>query len=105
MISNKKLTYKKSDKKIKLILDKNVMSEVYALHALYPKKEWSGYVFYDITGDIDDPENMELITCAFVLQDLGSAAYTEFNVTTDIWDIYDKFPHLLGKAAGYLHSH
>lgn len=75
------------------------------MHKQVQGLEWSGLIFYDSEGSITEPENLKLKIIDFHLLDIGSAGYTEFKLDTNLFDIYDAKPHLMGKAYGLMHSH
>ncbi len=75
------------------------------MHKSVQGLEWSGLIFYDSEGSIADPANLKLKVTDFHLLDIGTAGYTEFKLDTNLFDIYDAKPHLMGKAYGLMHSH
>ena len=57
--------------------------------------EWSGVLFYKvIAGDIEHLSDLKLEVVEIYLQDIGSAAHTQFTMSDDILDLYDKKPEL-----------
>lgn len=70
--------------------------------------EWSGLLFYKFQGDITDISNMSFTLVALYPLDIGSSAYTEYNMaqhTNDVMRLYDEHPELLGCKMGHIHSH
>jgi hypothetical protein len=60
----------------------------------------------DIEGSVEDPANMKIKVIDFTLFDIGSKAYTEFDVEPEIiLPVYDKYPEYINKKYGLIHSH
>lgn len=87
MAYNKNLEVKKikypeltiQDVKIKVIISETLERQIRYLCDKISTLEWSGPLFYEVEGDIDDPENM-VITCKEVLPlDKGTSTYTSFS--------------------------
>lgn len=70
--------------------------------------EWSGVLFYKVSGAFDDNENPLTITCVDIFQmDEGSGTYTEFDMSADVATYMIDHPELLeeGIYQGLIHSH
>ena len=66
--------------------------------------EWSGNLFYKMTGTFAD-NNIE-ITCVDILpMDIGSSAYTEFEMSPEVATYMVENPELLDCKMGLIHSH
>ena len=93
----------------KLILAADFLKKVDFLHKNVKKDtEWSAILIYsNHKGTIDDPENWEILVEDLILMDIGSSAYTEYDMEPD--DLYatDKWMSALedGKKLGHLHTH
>jgi hypothetical protein len=60
----------------------------------------------DIKGTVEDPATLEINIIDFTLLDIGSAAYTEFEIAPEIiMPIYDKNPEYITMKYGCIHSH
>lgn len=96
--------------KIKLILSKDLMSQVNFLHNQVKGDEWSGILLYKvIDGDIEKPETLILKADYIYPMDIGSSAYTEFDYDEAYVDMHDKLPIIQdGKRVykiGTIHTH
>lgn len=70
-----------SEKKIKVNITSEFLAQCDFLCKKEPNKEWSGILFYNMEGDIDDVSKI-LITPVYIhLMDIGSSGATEFD-----WD-------------------
>lgn len=69
--------------------------------------EWSGFLFFQIQGDMfTAPEQVVITAKDIYLQDLGTAAHTQFNnIGEEIVDMYDKHPEWMKCRMGLIHSH
>ena len=66
--------------------------------------EWSGVLFYTPTGHFEDG-TLE-IHCEDILpMDIGTATYTEFNMSPDVISYMAENPELLDCKTGLIHSH
>lgn len=92
--------------KSRLIISKEVQSQIMFLHNKIGDIEWSGLLFYSIvSGDISEPETLVLRTEKIYLMDIGVAAYTEFTPDETIVDFYDKYPESMTQKWGLIHTH
>lgn len=92
--------------KAKLIISKEVQSQVMYLHNKIGNIEWSGLLFYSIvSGEIGDPKNLVLKTEKIYLMDIGNATYTEFTPDETIVDFYEKYPEAMNQKWGLIHTH
>lgn len=70
--------------------------------------EWSGVLFYKVSGAFDSKEDPITITCVDIFQmDEGSGTYTEFDMSADVATYMIDHPELLeeGIYQGLIHSH
>lgn len=83
-----------------------IFGNFYSLHTKFKNLEWSGYIFYDTIGSLEDPDNMIVNITDFILLDIGTSGATDIQPTGEqIVDIYSERPHLMGKSFGCLHTH
>lgn len=90
--------------KSKLIISKEVLSQIAYLHNKIGDIEWSGLLFYKIiSGDISEPATFVMKAERIYLMNIGSAAYTEFSPDESIVDFYEKYPESLAMKWGMIH--
>lgn len=88
----------------KLIIPSDVERKIRYLCTKIPNVEWSGTLFYTYEGSMDD--GSLVITCKDIfVMDIGSAAYTEFDMSPDVISYMCDNPELLGVQMGLIHSH
>lgn len=95
-----------------LLISKEVLSIITYLHSK-EKVEWSGSLFYSIvSGSIEDPDNLILKAEYIHLMDIGSAAYTEFDISGELFlSVFDNEPTLEDRLMngevkiGFVHTH
>lgn len=84
----------------------SIFGNFYSLHTKFKNLEWSGYIFYDTIGSLEDADNMIINITDFILLDIGTSGATDIQPTGEqIVDIYSERPHLMGKSFGCLHTH
>lgn len=66
--------------------------------------EWSGVLFYNYTGNLEDG-SLEIHCVDILPMDIGSATYTEFNMSPDVISYMAQNPELLDCKMGLIHSH
>jgi len=111
--SKRTLNEIKSNKKIPLTLSSELISRIGFMHYMVGRKEWSGVlIFREVEGSIEDLNNLKLYAEDIYPMDIGSAAYTEYEVAGEsITDIYDQFNILdeendeQVKKLGHIHTH
>lgn len=94
--------------KAKVIISKELQSEIMYLHNKVGDIEWSGPVFYKvISGNINVPGELVLKALHIFPYDVGSASYTEYEFGPEILDFYTAHPECDGNGAkwGHMHSH
>jgi proteasome lid subunit RPN8/RPN11 len=95
-----------------ILISKEVLSIITYFHSK-EKVEWSGSLFYSVqSGSIEDPDNLVLKAEYIHLMDIGSSAYTEFDMSADLFmSVFENNPSLEEKLMGgelrigYVHSH
>jgi proteasome lid subunit RPN8/RPN11 len=68
---------------VKLHIPKNVLDQIKFLCRKVHDVEWSGVLLYEVTGSIEDKENLLLTAKHIIHMDIGTAAETGFNWTGD----------------------
>lgn len=104
------ITSKKSqvliEEKSSITISDNVFDKIKYLCRRFRAVEWSGLIWMDIEGTVEDPANLKINVIDFTLFDIGSGAYTEFEVDPEIiMAVYDKHPEYITKKYGCIHSH
>ena len=67
--------------KAQLLVSTKVLDKIKYLVTRFNPVEWSGVTFLKVNGDIEDPSNLKLEVVDFVLLDIGTGGYTEFDLT------------------------
>ena len=94
---------KKSDT-FKLIIPEEVEKKIRYICQQIWKDEWSGTLFYKPEGKFED--GTLVIRCVDIyVMDIGTAAYTEFDMSPDVISYMTDNPELLDCQMGLLHSH
>lgn len=94
---------KKSDT-FKIIIPEEVEKKIrYTCQRIW-KDEWSGTLFYKPEGSFED--GTLAIRCVDIyVMDIGTAAYTEFDMSPDVISYMTDNPDLLDYQMGLIHSH
>lgn len=93
-----------SKSKYKLFIPRHVEEKIRYLCGRIWDKEWSGILFYTVSGSFKD--NDLCINCKDIfLMDVGSATYTEFETSPDIMAYMMDNPELMDSQTGLIHSH
>jgi len=87
----------------KIIIENKLEGKIRFLCNKFPTTEWSGVLFWDITGTF---ENNDIIIFAkdFLLMDIGNATATAFEMTPQVMS-YMIENNLIGSFVGLMHSH
>lgn len=86
----------------KLIIPSDVEKKIRHLCLRVPNVEWSGTLFFTYEGSMEDGNLV--ITCKDIyVMDIGSAAYTEFDMSPDVISYMCDNPDLLGMQMGLIH--
>lgn len=90
----------------KLIVTEELERKIRYYLDRFPNTEYSGTLFYKVTGSIKEM-NFEITAFDFILQDIGTSTYTEFNMSPDVVAYMVDNPELLGEDVyqGLMHSH
>lgn len=94
----------KLDTKYKMIIPSFVEQKIRHLCNRVWEKEWSGTLFYKAEGSFED--GSLVITCADIfVMDIGTAGYTEFDISPDVMTYMTEHPELMECQMGLIHSH
>lgn len=94
---------KKSDT-FKLVIPEKVENKIRHLCQKVWKEEWSGTLFYKPEGKFED--GTLVIRCEDIyVMDIGTAAYTEFDMSPDVIAYMTEHSELLDCQLGLIHSH
>jgi len=101
---NKELNLVKKSATYKIIIPTKVERLIRFLCERVWDTEWSGVLFYTPSGTFED--NSLEIHCVDILpMDIGSATYTEFDMSPDVISYMAQNPELLDCKMGLIHSH
>lgn len=87
-----------------MVVTEKVENKIRYICQQLPTVEWSGVLFYTTQGSFKD-NNLEIICQDIYLMDVGSAAYTEFNMSPEVISYMTENPELLDYQSGLIHSH
>jgi hypothetical protein len=83
-----------------------VLHQIQYLCKKIPKVEWSGALFYTTEGSIEKPGTFKITLKTILPLDMGSAAYTEYNLDGRFMDfIEEDFEERCTWKLGHIHSH
>ena len=83
-----------------------VLHQIQYLCKLISKVEWSGALFYTTEGSIEKPETFKITLKTILPLDMGSSAYTEYNLDERFMDfIEEDFEERCTWKLGHIHSH
>ena len=83
-----------------------VLHQIQYLCRHISKVEWSGALFYTVEGSIKDPSTFKITLKTILPLDMGSAAYTEYNLDGRFLDfIEEDFEERCTWKLGHIHSH
>lgn len=102
----KLLNQVKQSSTYKLIVSPELEQKIRYYLDRFPRDEYSGTLFYTVSGSF---ETKDLVINAFdfLLQDIGTSGYTEFNQSPDVIGYMVEHPELLDEKVyqGLMHSH
>ena len=103
-MEEKTLTLVQKQGTYKLIIPAEVEQKIrYACKEVW-STEWSGTLFYTYEGSFEDKSLV--ITCKDIfVMDIGTQAYTEFDMNPDVIAYMCEHPELLDCQMGLIHSH
>lgn len=91
--------------KIKTKLTDKVLEEIKYLNSEIYDEEWSGILFYKLTGSVENIENLEILLVDILPMDKGSSVSTSFEYDEDFLKYLDDNPELEDCKHGLIHSH
>lgn len=92
--------------KPKLVLSKELQTQILYFHSLVGDVEWSGPLFYTIeSGSVDDLANLVIKAELMLPKDVGTASYTEYEMGIEMIDFYELYPQTIGMKLGHIHTH
>ena len=103
-IQNTKLVQKSGIYNYKLVIPAEVERKIrFACQRVW-NTEWSGTLFFTHEGSFEN--NDLVIRCVDIyIMDIGTQAYTEFNMNPDVIAYMTEHPELLDCQVGLIHSH
>jgi len=102
--ATKKVPLVKRSTSYKLIIPPEVERIIRFLCEKVWNTEWSGVLFYTPSGSFEDG-SLEIHCVDIFPMDIGSATYTEFNMSPDVISYMAQNPELLDCKMGLIHSH
>ena len=72
-----------------MFLSQELWYKLSRFHQLAGSTEWSGPIWYTVTGGLDTPDKMIINVTDFMLKDIGSSAYTEYISIVDTDELND----------------
>ena len=96
----------KSPTSFKMFIPAEVENKIRILLNSIYNIEWSGVLFYKVKGTFED--SSLVIECVDIFQmDVGSSAYTEYNMSADVMNYMVQHPELINEDIfqGLIHSH
>lgn len=91
---------------IPVVMPIEVLHQIQYLCKLISKVEWSGALFYTTEGSIEKPETFKITLKTILPLDMGSQAYTEYNLDERFMDFVEEdFEERCAWKLGHIHSH
>lgn len=88
----------------KLVIPTDVENKIRYLCNKISQVEWSGTLFYTYSGSFEEG-TLEIRCVDIFPMDIGSQAYTEFDMSPDVIAYMTDHPELLNCQMGLIHSH
>lgn len=101
-------TLRKGSESYDIIIPEQVQMKIHKACLKVYNVEWSGTLFYKVEGEFDDKDNpLKVKVLDFFVQDIGTAAYTEFSQSPELVTYMCDNPELLEEDVfmGLVHSH
>lgn len=92
----------------KLLIPSSVIQKIHYLHHHIDNAEWSAVLIYEVVeGTPEIPSSLVLRVKDFILMDIGTGSYTEYDMTPEDGYSFDKYTDALmaGNKLGHLHTH
>lgn len=100
----KTLSLEKHTDTYKLVIPADVEKKIRHLCNRISQVEWSGTLFYTYSGSYEEG-TLEIRCVDIFPMDIGSQAYTEFDMSPDVIAYMTDHPELLDCQMGLIHSH
>lgn len=97
-------TLKQYANKYNMLIPKEVCEKIQYTCNKISEVEWSGVLFYTIEGSFVN-KDLKIICKDFFVMNVGSAAYTEFDMNPEVIQYMAENPELLDYNMGLIHSH
>ena len=88
----------------KIIIPVEVENKIRYLCNRISEVEWSGTLFYTYSGSYEN-KDLEIKCVDILLMDIGSAGYTEFDMSPEVISYMTEHPELMDCQVGLIHSH
>lgn len=103
---NKNIQPEYTPPSFKLVISKEAQDEINELCTKISNTEWSGTVFFTISGDTDNIADLTITVVKVFLQDIGTSTYTEYEFTPEFANFLANNSELMGNTiSGHIHSH
>jgi proteasome lid subunit RPN8/RPN11 len=103
-MEKKQIALLKRQNSYKITIPEEVESKIRFVCQKIWKDEWSGTLFYKPEGSFEDG-TLNIRCVDIYIMDIGSAAYTEFDMSPDVISYMTENPELLDCQMGLIHSH
>lgn len=103
-VQKKVLSLEKHTDTYKLVIPADVEKKIRHLCNKVSQVEWSGTLFYVHSGSYEEG-TLEIRCVDIFPMDIGSQAYTEFDMSPDVIAYMTNHPELLDCQMGLIHSH
>lgn len=100
----RQISLEKHQDTYKLIIPADVEKKIRHLCNRVHSVEWSGTLFYTYSGTYEDG-TLEIRCVDIFPMDIGTSAYTEFDMSPDVIAYMTDHPELLDCQTGLIHSH
>lgn len=90
---------------IPVVVPEEVLLKIKYLCKNIAKVEWSGVLFYSVEGSIMQPETFKITLEDILPMDMGSQAYTSYELDDRFIDYYTEKPEAMEWTVGHIHSH
>lgn len=103
---NKNIQPKCTPPSFKLVISKEAQDEINELCTKISNTEWSGTVFFTISGDTNNIADLTITVVKVFLQDIGTSTYTEYEFTPEFANFLANNSELMDSTiSGHIHSH
>ena len=103
---NKNIQPEHTPPSFKLVISKEAQDEINELCTKISNTEWSGTVFFTISGDTNNIADLTITVVKVFLQDIGTSTYTEYEFTPEFANFLANNSELMSNTiSGHIHSH